>query len=68
MEFTKELLKIIGITAIAFVGYVLVESAHAFRFFDSNGEFLWLSALLVVALLVVGGILAYIGEKLWTRS
>ena len=67
MEFIKELAQIIAITAIAFIGYLLIEATFAFDFFDSNGAFLWRTLLLVLALLFVGGMLVYLGEKLWGR-
>ena len=67
LSFLKELIPIIFISALAFIGYAIANLFIVIDFVSEDGEILW-GAVFFGVLCLVGGYLIYkAAEKLWVK-
>ena len=67
IEIIKQIVPMIVIGALAVIGYALAHFGFALEFIDNNGNILWKSILISVALFIVGYFIYRAAEKLWAK-
>ena len=67
IEILKQIIPMFFIGAIAVIGYALANLVVVIDFVDMNGNILWRSIFVSLALLIVGFFIYRAAEKLWTK-